>query len=218
MVKPNPKYLMQADMKQKNIVMEWLRNSKMAKTGVVTATIAAALGVGGMLKTLAESSRNEQPIENRAPIPTPESLSVPTAEDAFGYSDPNEFVETDEERDIRETEEEFLRIERGEYVHGDAGMKRNYKLGTGAPQMTDEDYQHIYEAKSKVGTGMSMEEVDQLGYDLAQRAGVSAEQYEQMQEKAKQSVESQENAKQLVKSLKSKKGIDITPMVKSYHR
>lgn len=205
MVKPNPKYLMQADVKRKNQLMEWLRNSKMTRAAIIVATFSAALGLGKMHTSSAEKAPNKQPIENTTPIPTAEAASVPTVEDAFGYSDPNEFVETAEEREAREAEEEFLRIERGEYVHGDAGMKQNYKLGAGAPQMTDDDYQQIYEAKSAVGTGMSHEEMYELREKIRKNSGLSEEQMQRLEENAAQSVSAQENIKGIRKNLKDGK-------------
>lgn len=205
MVKPNPKYLMQADLARKNQLMEWLRNSKMARAAILIATFSAALGFGKMHTSSAEKVPNKQSVENTTPIPTADNTSVPTAEGAFGYSDPNEFVETAEEKEAREAEEEFLRIERGEYVHGDAGFKQNYKLGKGAPQMTEDDYQQIYEAKSNVGTGMSHEDTYELREKIRKNAGLTEEQMQRLEENAAQSINAQENIKGIRKNLKAGK-------------
>lgn len=84
----------------------------------------------------------------------------------YGYSDPNEVVETPEEKEAREIEEEFERIRVGEYTHGDAGTdKADYgKPGDGAPRLTEQDAEAIYRIKSKVGQGLDdveLKEIDQ---------------------------------------------------------
>ena len=86
----------------------------------------------------------------------------------YGYSDPNEVVETPEEKEAREIEEEFESIRAGEYTHGDAGTdKADYgKPGKGAPRFTEKDADEIYEQQREIrGRGIDdveLHEIDKM--------------------------------------------------------
>ena len=83
----------------------------------------------------------------------------------YGYSDPDEVVETTSEREAREAEEEYWNIMEGKQTHGNAGTDRaRYgNPGKGAPsRLTDDEVEAIYRIKSKVGTGMSHEDMAEL--------------------------------------------------------
>lgn len=213
MVKPNPKLLnvaerMREDSQRGNQLMEWLRDSDMAKAGVVVAAIAASLGLGGMIESMGESNHKQQPIENtKSIIPEAEPLVVETPV-AEPVAEPETTLE-DYEREAMEAEARYQEIIEGKNVRGNAGTDwvQHATPGEGAPQMTEDDYQKIYEAKSKVGTGMSMEEMDELGDALRQRAGMSQEHYEQLQQRVRDRVNNEQAAKKVQKMTTGKRTI-----------
>ncbi|MBR1825328.1 MAG: hypothetical protein IJ770_01935 [Alphaproteobacteria bacterium] len=209
MTKPNPELLkraMREDAEQKNQMMEWLRDSGMAKAGVVTAAIAAVLGIGGMAKSVAENESKKQPMENFSERPIQDYDSHNTDGGKILLKpESREVGETQEMRDHQLAED----ILNGKMALGEAGTdKVNYgKLGHGAPQLTQEDWNQMYEAYSKVGQGISQEEIDQLGRDLAKRAGLSEKQMEQLQEAVKRQVENTQRVKGVQKAVRSGKTI-----------
>ena len=90
----------------------------------------------------------------------------------YGYDDPNEVVETQEEREAREAEEGFWEIMEGKQTHGNAGTdKVNYgKPGKGAPsRLTKEETEAMYRVKSKVGRGMDNVDMDELDKEVRDR-------------------------------------------------
>ncbi|MBR3676263.1 MAG: hypothetical protein IKN71_03920 [Alphaproteobacteria bacterium] len=201
MVKPNQEYLelaekMRENSQRKNVLMEWLRTSGLAKAGVAVAAVAASLGVGGMVKSVAENEKKSQPTETLTKI-SPEVSFVdaePIAEPAVVQEEPQ--LE-DFERDAIAAEQEYQRIIEGKHTLGDAGTGwvDDMTPGDGAPQLTEDDAQKMYEAKSQVGTGMSMEEMDELGENLRQRAGLNQEEYNRLKEKIQERVDNTEAAK-----------------------
>lgn len=201
MVKPNQEYLelaekMRENSQRKNVLMEWLRTSGLAKASVAVAAVAASLGVGGMVKSVAENERKSQPTETLTKI-SPEVSFVdaePIAEPAVVQEEPQ--LE-DFERDAIAAEQEYQRIIEGKHTLGDAGTGwvDDMTPGDGAPQLTEDDAQKMYEAKSQVGTGMSMEEMDELGENLRQRAGLNQEEYNRLKEKIQERVDNTEAAK-----------------------
>lgn len=213
MVKPNPKYLnlaerMKEDARRTNPLMEILRSSDMAKVGVLSAAIAAALGLGGMSRSVAENERKVQQPESI--VKTSPEVSFVDAEPIVEPAIVQEEPQLDDfERDALEAEREYQRIIAGQQTLGDAGTGwvEGMTPGDGAPQLTEDDAQKIYEAKSKVGTGMSMEEIDELGENLRQRAGVNQEQYEQMQQSAQARVNNEQAARNVKRMTTGKRTI-----------
>ena len=206
-MKERVKKQMLEDAGHKNMVMEWLRDSKIAKAGVITAAIAATLGLGKMASSVAhnESRKNipESLVKHNpeTPLMTESEYNEPTAEPEF-KAEP----ESDFEKEMQEAEEEYWRLVSGESTRGNAGTDKHYgEPGQGAPQLSEEDWQKIGEAYQQVGQGMSMEEADELGYQLAEKAGLSRDQYQQLQDAIHQQIESSQQIKGLQKANKDGK-------------
>ena len=204
MVKPNQEYLelaekMRENAQRKNVLMEWLRSSGLAKAGVAVAAVAASLGVGGMVKSVAENERKSQPTESIVKA-SPEVSFVdaePIAEPVVETPAVQDNQPEDYELETAAAEREYQRIIEGKQTLGDAGTGwvDDMTPGDGAPQLTEDDAQKMYEAKRQVGTGMSMEEMDELGENLRQRAGLNQEEYNRLKEKIQERVDNTEAAK-----------------------
>ena len=91
----------------------------------------------------------------------------------YGYSDPNEVVETPEEKEEREAEEGYWDIMEGKQMLGNAGVdRRNYgQVGEGAPaRLTEEEAEALYEAQRKVGYGLDNVELEELDRQVRDNA------------------------------------------------
>lgn len=93
----------------------------------------------------------------------------------YGYSDPNEVVETPEEKEAREIEEEFERIRGGEYTHGDAGTdKADYgKPGDNGHRYTQEELDEMRNIYSNVGRGVDDVELSEMDKELGRKSDTS---------------------------------------------
>ncbi|MBQ8481234.1 MAG: hypothetical protein IJ532_01710 [Alphaproteobacteria bacterium] len=136
------------------------------KKPLMSFSMAAVLASCGFTKTQTRNAEQDAKQDQIAQV-------VSTNEEpSYGYSNPNEVVETPEEKSAREAEEEYWKIMEGRQTHGDAGTdKTDYgKPGKGAPQMTAEDYEKIREAYSQIGTGMDNIEQAELEREIMDRA------------------------------------------------
>ena len=116
-----------------------------------------------------KENKTEQIVRHKE---VPIDQAVKSNDSEYGYSDANEIAETPEEKDDRETEDEYWRIMSGDYTHGDAGTdKANYgKPGEGAPsRLTEEEAEALYRVRSKIGHGMDNVDMDELDREVRSR-------------------------------------------------
>lgn len=207
-MKDRVKEQMKEDTKNENLVMQWLKDPKMAKVGYATAAIAAILGLGKMAQTIAKDELRKDIPQGvvkhnpETPLITETDYENPAPEPEF-----NAEPEEDFEKQMRENEEEYWRLMSGENTHGEAGTDRvNYgKPGEGAPQLSKQNWKELEDIYKQVGHGMSMEDADELGYQLAERAGLSREQFDQLMDATQKQTEVSQQIRALRKAAKDGK-------------
>ena len=132
--------------------------------GLSFAMVMSSCGIIGNSTQNASDNKNDQ-----HKTASTEQVEKIQQDYEYGYSDANEVVETDYEKDTREVEDAYWEIIEGKKTSTD---KANYgKLGKGAPsRLTAEEIDEIYNAKSKVGTGLSHEDQAELEQRLHDNA------------------------------------------------